>query len=143
MRTVNRRGVLKVSAGPSGTSRCSFSCCSTILPSWFVRSGSQLAGISSQPISSSSSRSTSDAFGCGNSACRVRLLHIALGDPDRQLTHTQDIRRSLGHADAVAGIKNVEKMRALEAVLERRPDQTRLQQRLGEAVVVVEQPSME
>jgi hypothetical protein len=57
IRAVSRRGVLKVSIVASGNSRSSFKLTPNCMPSSAVSPGSQPAGISSQPISSSSSRS--------------------------------------------------------------------------------------
>ena len=55
-----------------------------------------------------------------------RLVDVLPGDADRQLADAQDVGRSLGDADAVARVENVEQVRALQAVLERGPDQARL-----------------
>ena len=51
------------------------------------------------------------------------LADVRLGDADRELPHAQDVGRALGDADAVARVEDVEQVRALQPVLERRPDQ--------------------
>src|ERR1700722_4185627 len=132
-RTARRRGVLKVSVCDSGVSRCARSWLPMTSPIWLVRAGSQAAGSSSHPSSRSSSRSTS------GHRLRLRLLDVSLRHGHGELSHAQDVGGPFGHADAVAGIEDVEKMRALEAVFESRPDQSRAKQRLGEVMVPLEQ----
>ena len=72
-----------------------------------------------------------------------RLLDVPLCNSECELTHTEDIGRPLGDADAVAGVEDIEQVRTLQAMFERRPDQTRAQQRLGEPVVLVEHAPVE
>src|SRR5579864_3042818 len=141
MRTVRRRGVLNVSAGDSGGSRSCRSWAATVSPMAFVSAGSQLAGSSSVPTSSSSSLSTRSARGLARRLA-LSLLDVRLRDADGELPDAQDVRRPLGHADAVARIENVEEMRALERVLQRRPDQLRPEQRRRQLVVPLEQVAM-
>src|SRR5262245_58386626 len=68
-----------------------------------------------------------------------RGFDVSLGDADGQLTDAQHVGRSFGHADAVAGIEDVEKVRALERVLERRPEQLRPQERRGQLMIALEE----
>src|SRR6185295_12261890 len=68
-----------------------------------------------------------------------RAFDVGLGDADGQLTDAQNVGRSLGHADAVARVQDVEQMRALERVLERRPDQLRLQERRSQLMIALEE----
>src|SRR5262249_17482794 len=70
---------------------------------------------------------------------RRRVSNLSLGDADGQLADAQNVGRSLGHADAVARIENVEQVRALERVLERRPEQLRLQERHGQLMIALEE----
>src|SRR5688572_3271295 len=64
------------------------------------------------------------------------------GNPDGELTHAQDVGGALGDADAAARVEDVEQVRALQAVLERRQDQVRRQQLLAKLEVPVEQLPM-
>src|SRR5262245_4100414 len=68
-----------------------------------------------------------------------RVFDVRLGDADGQLTDPQNVGRSFGHADAVARVENVEEVRALERVLERRPEQLRLQERRGQLMIPLEE----
>src|SRR6185436_2393782 len=138
-RVVRRRGVLYASAGASLVRRASFRRASTWRASCAVKPGSQLAGISSHPISIRSSRSISLR---DRSAGLVLCLDIRLGDADRQLPHAQDVRRSFGHPDAAARIEDVEQVRALQALLERRKNQMRVEQLLAEREVAIEELAM-
>src|SRR4029434_7912239 len=69
---------------------------------------------------------------------RFSRLNVGFCDADGQLPDPQDVGSTLGHPDAVARVENVEEMRTLEAVLQRRPDQSGIQQRLCKAIVPVE-----
>ena len=153
----------------AGGRRNSFSRASSWRASWAVRSGSQPAGISSHPISISSSRSIgtqSSSAGHSDVAARIavelvvpalfhRSVRKALDTLGRrlslvsasarhrpsqcatgELTDAQDVGRALGDADAAARIENVEQVRALQTVLERRQDRARMQQPFREAVVL-------
>src|SRR5262245_10188387 len=128
-RAVSRRGVLKLSMGAPGARRYSFNRASRWRLTWLVRPGSQLAGISSHPISISSSRSI--------------VSHVSPGDAHGELPHAKDIGRALGHADTAARVENVEGVRALQAVLERGPHQSRGEQPVREAVILVEQVAVQ
>ena len=67
---------------------------------------------------------------------------MRLGDPDGELTHAQDVGGALGDADAAARIEDVEQVRALQAVLERRQNQARGEQLLAELEVAIEELAM-
>src|SRR4029077_14586163 len=45
---------------------------------------------------------------------RRRLIHVRLRHADGQLSYAEDVRGPLGDADAVARVKDVEEVRALE-----------------------------
>ena len=68
-----------------------------------------------------------------------RSFHVRLRNRHRQLADAQDVGGALGDADAAAAVEDVEQVRALQAFLERGPDQARRQQLLAEAVVPLEQ----
>src|SRR5688572_11641545 len=132
---MSRRGVAWVSTGAPALMRKVSSSAPRRSPSCRDSGASQLAGISSHPISSSSSRSM------GNRGGR-RGLDVGLGDGHRELADAQDVRGPLGDADAAAGVEHVEQVRALEALLERGNDQPGLDQLLGHAEVLVEEVAM-
>ncbi len=70
---------------------------------------------------------------------RAASLDVPLRDADRELADAEDEGGPLGDADAVAGVEDVEQVRALQGVLERRPDQPGLEQRRGELEIAFEQ----
>ena len=84
------------------------------------------------------------AGGTTGSLVRLVLLAFAaadvgLGDRHRQLPHAEDVGRSLRDTDATAGIQHVEHMRALQAVIQRRQHEVRIQQHQRERVVSIEE----
>ena len=66
-----------------------------------------------------------------------------VGNGHSKLTHAQDVGRALPHTDAAARVEHVEDVRALQAIVQRRQRQARIEQLLGEAVVLLEQIAVE
>src|SRR5688500_15662882 len=137
-RAVSRRGVLKVSMGASGVSRSSFRRASRCVPTCAVSPGSHEAGISSQPISMSSSRSMRSGAR-GQRFVGRGGLHLRPDNLHGELADAQDVGGALGDADAAARIEDVEQVRALEAVLERRQDEAGIEQRARKGKRLVEE----
>src|SRR5688572_17155278 len=137
----NRRGVPCTSIDSPAGSPCALSATRNTSPMCCVRGGSHDAGSSSTPISMSSSRSM------------VRLPSVAhhglirqhgirrprSGNGDRQLPDFQDVRRAFRHADAAARVEQVEGMRTLEAIVERRQHEPRFHERACATVVLRKQ----
>src|SRR5687767_12936737 len=129
-------------------SRASLSLASSTWPSCVVSPGSQPAGISSVPISRSSSLSISRVSTFAAPMARPlrrdrRFFDVTLANRERELTDAEDVGHSLGDADAAAGVEQVEQMRALQAMLERGQNQPALQQLFAELVGFIEQMTME
>ena len=108
------------------SSRASFSRASSVLRR-AARSARAASwpGISSQPISISSSRSMATCPRSRSAARCCSAPRTPWQMRERQLPHAQDVGRALGDADAAARVEDVEQVRALQAVLERRQDQAR------------------
>src|SRR5215204_6767534 len=72
-----------------------------------------------------------------------RGLDVSLGNRHGQLTDAQDVGGAFGDAHPAARVEHVEDVRALEALLEGGYDQPRVDQRLRELEVLVEEIAME
>src|SRR5687768_412003 len=75
---------------------------------------------------------------------RVGLFRLVqprppLRDRHRHLANPEDVGHSFGHADAAARVEQVEHVRTLQAVIERRQHQVAAKQRLAQAVVLIEE----